>query len=289
MLWWRAQRSRRISRGPDGYERPKNPVDPARERTPEENVAALNYQSEEPEQDAGELARGAWSATVAIAGIFALVMLIGLVIFVGSHAGTSWHEWRAAPLQHAAGAGDVAEIGRLIERGADPNRAGPGGETPLIAALREGQLQGLEVLLAAGAVPTQDAIDVALRYRRRDALIAMIEAGADPDTRSAWSTKSLLEIATEQGDAELVKLLLEHGADPDAAPGESPFTMPALVIAANKGEAQIARLLLEHGADPTLRREGWTAADVALQAGHAEVAQMLRAAAKNTNEAGHSG
>ncbi len=281
MLWWRKKRPRRPSGRPDTYARPKAFVRSATARTPEENVAALNYQPDEPEQDAGEMARGAWTATVVVGAIFALVLIVGLFIFLGTHVSSAWGGWRGAPLQRAAEAGEVEEIQRLIDRGADPNRAGPDGETPLIAALRTGQQPVTETLLRVGAEPSQDAIDVAVRYERREGLIALIEAGADPDTRNTWSTKSLLEIAAEQGDADLAKLLLVHGADPDVAPKESPFTTPALFIAARNNEVEIARLLLEHGADPTLRRTGWTAAEVARNSGNQELARILLEAAQD--------
>jgi len=280
MLWWRKKRPRRPSGRPDTYERPKGPVRPMPVRTPEDNVGALNYQPDEPEQNAGEIARGAWTVTVVIAATFALALIIGLFILFGTQVRSAWQGWQGAPLQRAAAAGDMEEVQRLIDGGADPNRAGSDGETPLIAALRTDRPQATAALLAAGAEPSHDAIDVAVRYERRDGLIAMIEAGGDPDTRNSWSTKSLLEIATEQSDAGLVKLLLEHGADPDVAPDESPFTTPALFIAAANNEAEIALLLLDYGADPTLRRAGWTAVETARNAGNEELARILLEAAQ---------
>ena len=252
---------------------------PQKEVDPEQIVGALNYEPEEPEAEAGELARQAWSATIVIAVAFVSLMVITLLAYAGSSASATWRGWRADPLVRAAAEGNTNEMRALIERGADLNAAGRNGETPLVAAARNGQQEAAEMLLAAGAEPSEAAVNTALRYDQRDVLISLIEGGADPDTRSEWSVSSLLEIAARQGDAKLVELLLEHGADPDSAPGENPLGITALHIAINSDNREIVRLLLDHGADPLQKHQGWTALEVASRSGDEEMARMLREAA----------
>lgn len=77
--------------------------------------------------------------------------------------------------------------GFLLKNGADPNRGGKGGDTPLIAAARVGFDQAAEWLLSLGA-----KVDASNRM------------GETP-----------LIIAVQQRDVPLVRLLLSHGANPD--------------------------------------------------------------------------
>ena len=66
-----------------------------------------------------------------------------------------------AALVHAAMAGDLAELSRRLDEGADPNASAPvtdpiddfqRGTTALIAAAEEGQLEAVGLLLDCGAV-----------------------------------------------------------------------------------------------------------------------------------------
>lgn len=77
--------------------------------------------------------------------------------------------------------------GFLLNKGADPNVQGANGDTPLITAAKAGFDQAAIWLIGLGA-----AVDATNR------------AGETP-----------LIIAVQQRDLPMVKLLLEHGADPD--------------------------------------------------------------------------
>jgi len=79
--------------------------------------------------------------------------------------------------------------------------------------------------------------------------------------------------AVARGDAEIVKLLLENGADPNARQ-ESGF-VPLHEAAANGKEA-IARLLIEHGAKvDAAADDGKTAYDLAVARGQKAMAEWL--------------
>jgi ankyrin repeat protein len=72
-----------------------------------------------------------------------------------------------------------------------------------------------------------------------------------------------------------VELLLEKGAEVDLQGTYEGFT--ALMTAASEGLVDIVRVLLEHGADPSLvDKDGDTAASFAQQNGHAEVVALLQ-------------
>lgn len=77
--------------------------------------------------------------------------------------------------------------GFLLNKGADPNLPGKGGDTPLIAAARVDFVEAAQWLLGMGAKVDADN-----------------KMGETP-----------LIVAVQRRDAPLVKLLLDHGANPD--------------------------------------------------------------------------
>jgi ankyrin repeat protein len=133
----------------------------------------------------------------------------------------------------------VAFIRELLAIGADPNAPVDDGFPPLIAALGAGQP-------AAGATQRQDV-------------------------------------------AAIVALLLEYRADPHVR-GINDYT--ALHMAAALGRADIVRLLLDAGADPTLRTridERETPRELAEASGFREVAALLAASEGRAVRATESG
>jgi len=65
-----------------------------------------------------------------------------------------------------------------------------------------------------------------------------------------------LHRAAERGHLDVVKLLLEHGADPNVQDDEG--ETPLHHAAAWRDNVDIVRLLLEHGADPGTPASSWT-------------------------------
>jgi ankyrin repeat protein len=86
-----------------------------------------------------------------------------------------------------------------------------------------------------------------------------------------------LSIAAGLGKLEIVKLLLEKGANVNATDllGQTP-----LMIAAKEGHLEIVKLLLAKGAAPNAKNsEGKTALDFATKAGRTEVVNLLKSRA----------
>ena len=84
---------------------------------------------------------------------------------------------------------------------------------------------------------------------------------------------SLIEYAAEAGKLYAVKVALNRGGDPNQS---SRHYGSVLHAAAVKGHLQIVRLLVESGADATRPdASGRTAAQLAEEAGHGAVAQYL--------------
>ncbi|CAE7566545.1 mask, partial [Symbiodinium pilosum] len=82
-----------------------------------------------------------------------------------------------------------------------------------------------------------------------------------------------------KGDLNIVRLLLEAGANKNAT---DPENRTALMLAAETGHLEITRLLLEAGADKDLKTALCTTAlMVAAQKGHVEIARLLLDAGAN--------
>ena len=145
------------------------------------------------------------------------------------------------------------------------------GSTPLMFAARNGRVENARLLLDAGAdvnvkAPNGESALVLAGFSDQGKLGAfLLERGADPMAADAGYTA--LHTAVSRGDAELVKALCAHGADPNARltkgslqqrnlnfyslsaqlAGATPFW-----LAAKYGEVEIMRALADCGADPLL-------------------------------------
>src|SRR5690606_24149866 len=83
-----------------------------------------------------------------------------------------------------------------------------------------------------------------------DVVRRLLEAGAEADKPGADGQTALMIVA-RTGNVESARLLLEHGADPNAR--ETWRNQTAVIWAAAQKQPAMIRLLLEHGADPNAR------------------------------------
>lgn len=119
--------------------------------------------------------------------------------------------------------GDFEAVRALLEHAdADPDGFDGDGWAPLHLAARRGDPEIVGALLDAGA--DLDLLDRrngwtpllhAIHWHRRQAAATLIEAGAEVDGRSRSGTTPLF-LAASYGLEGVVRLLLEHGADPRA-------------------------------------------------------------------------
>ena len=149
-----------------------------------------------------------------------------------------------ATLHGAAAAGDAEQVRKLLAAGADPNARSAGGGAPLHFARWGGatDAEAARLLIEAGA-------DV----NGRD------DTGATPLHSAAWAPA-------------LAKLLVEHGADVNARNknGETPL------YSAARGDAEVVRLLIEHGAKAERPQRGYGSALMdAICCGEIEVVKAL--------------
>jgi uncharacterized protein len=104
----------------------------------------------------------------------------------------------------------------------------------------------------------------------------LIDAGADPNALTADGKANCLILAAQSWSEPAVAALLVGGANGNArADG-----VTALMVAARDGKANIVKLLLQSGADPSVRCGSFDASDYARYGGHDELAAELDAAAR---------
>jgi ankyrin repeat protein len=180
----------------------------------------------------------------------------------------------------------------LIERGADVNLANKGGWTPLYLATDNRNLEG-------GDYPTRVPDMDDLEY-----IELLLDAGADPnaqivestETRTVFTNQWLDEEgataflrASQSGDVALMRLLLEHGADPHLY---TKLGVTPLAVAAGIGwvegvtserspveTVEAVKMLLDLGIDPNYQADtGRTALHGAAHKGATEVVRILVAA-----------
>ena len=169
-----------------------------------------------------------------------LIICVLLAVFTSS---------KADPIHEAAESGDVDQIMKLLDGGADVNAPDLDG-TPLQWALLANQIDVARLLLKHGANPNVKGWD-----------------------------GTLLESAALNGNTPIVKVLLEHGANPNSGDRSTP-----LIRAVQKGSLEIVDLLLTQGADPSLATpDGTTPLHEAAQGGKLEIAMRLVDSGANVN------
>jgi uncharacterized protein len=108
----------------------------------------------------------------------------------------------------------------------------------------------------------------------------LLRLGADPDGGDYNDTVPFafvtpLGTAASRGNLDVVEVLLENGANPDAA---DPTGFTPLAHAASQGHADIVRALLAAGARTDVMTMTGTALDLARSGGHEAVVRLLEQA-----------
>jgi ankyrin repeat protein len=161
-----------------------------------------------------------------------------------------------SPLYLALGhAGNMVLAEWLLAHGADPND-----DESLYHSTELGHRDGLKLLLRHGArVAGTNALPRALDFNDHAAVELLLHAGADPNEgvgphpsgQPALVIPALPQAARRMCDARMIRLLLDHGADPEARWQG----LRAYALARVYGNAEAARLLAEAGADTALTAE----------------------------------
>ena len=170
--------------------------------------------------------------------------------------------------------------------------------TGLLAAAHKGNVAEIRKLLAAGNDANvrdgwgRTPVQVAAYGSHRDAIRALKAGGAD---MRAFDRQryDVITISAVKDDATTMRLAIELGGDPKAT--TSPYDGTALIAAAHLGHDEVVRNLLDAGANVDhINNPGWTALIEAVILGnggprHTECVRAILAAKANPNIADRQG
>jgi len=175
------------------------------------------------------------------------------------------------PLEIAAEKGQADAVRALIELKADVNAKDGDDSSPLSVAARGGSTEIIRMLLAHGASVDAKTFFNAVDEGRLEAAKMLAEAGAD--VGQIVNSKSPLQAASNRGDLEMAKWLIEKGAPIDRQQGTYRSPMHE---AAKEGHLNIIELLIAKGADVNVKaHNGVTPLHDAAKIGSLEIMKLL--------------
>ncbi|EWC44545.1 hypothetical protein DRE_06717 [Drechslerella stenobrocha 248] len=200
------------------------------------------------------------------------------------------------PLHQAAQGGRTEIVKLLLANGADPDARDSSGVSPLWTAAQKGSAEIVKLLLNLndaeplprpdGATPKVDPNVVTSDGKRTplhqaaqngcvDVVRILLERGADPDPRDQHGISPLWS-AAQGGFEEIVKMLLAtKGADAEVISTSGSNRRP-LHQAAQNGHTGVCKLLLAHGVQhEPLDNTNCSPLFFAAQGGHAEIVEIL--------------
>jgi ankyrin repeat protein len=231
--------------------------------------------------------------------------VVAMLLAHGARLNESDTQTGATPINEAAYRGHTAVIRYLLQF--HPNLAIPDkkGYGPLENAIRMGKEDSALLLLEPGAKVPDEAVETAIKRdesrlirellrRKEDGELdsgftpldlaassgsvnvtrVLLEGGADANAASR-NGATPLEDASLKGFESIVMLLLDRGAQVNQVNSDSGTT--ALYAAAAFGRDKVVKVLLERGANPSLcGRNGKTALQAAVENGYSGAAGLLR-------------
>ena len=150
----------------------------------------------------------------------------------------------------------------------------------LIHAALSGDLQEVRRLVSLGADVNftnrygVSALMVACLWDRQDIVRLLLEEGADTDAVEYAAGSDALLYACLSGNPCIVRLVLDAGATVDT---RNRFGRTPLMVAATVGDVEAVRLLMDRGADlNAVDNSGSNALQIAMDQGFEEVAAILK-------------
>lgn len=149
---------------------------------------------------------------------------------------------------------DIETANMLLNRGADLTIKDKHGDTALHLAVQSGNAKAIKLLLDYGAnINALDgngrtAIFLALTHKSFDNMAMLLKRGADITIKDSYGA-TIFHWAVDHGMFKAAELLLQHDADVDARAGGLCPRTPLRAAILNRN-VDMVRLLLEHGADP---------------------------------------
>lgn len=153
------------------------------------------------------------------------------------------------PLLYAVEGGHVDVARLLVSKGADVNQSARGTYNPLMMAVYRSNVEMMKLLAENGARIENRYLSMAIVHGSPSAVRFLLEQGANPNG--------------------------SYPVTPDPKqPGPKPVAV--IIMAGQRGDPEILRLLIEHGADLKVRdQNGWSALRWAKSAKKMEAAKVL--------------
>jgi ankyrin repeat protein len=241
--------------------------------------------SRTPESDDAELAR-------AVRRLIQLFVALGILLVIGIVGLIVWLQrgQSGQKLLDAVEKNQPTLVAGLLNGSVDANTANEDGVSALMLASYHGFKPITEMLLQHGAKVDvkNNRQETALRLAgstHPDIVKLLLEHGADPNVRDFYG-KTLLVSVCEAGadrDPETLRLLLDHGADPNIG-GDNGAPLLYAINLGEHGNVEIVRVLLAHGAKPDAKDRTQTPALMcAVDKHNVEIVKALIASKVNLN------
>ena len=179
---------------------------------------------------------------------------------------------------------DSSAISTLLLRGFDPNVRDAQGQVGITLALKLDALRAVQALLQSPKLQLEalnahgeSALMLAAIKGHTDIVKTLIARKADIN-KTGWTPLHYAASGVQSQQTAIVALLLEHHAYIDAG---SPNGSTPLMMAAQYGTREVVKLLLDEGADPALKNQlGLSATDFAARAERPELVEAIAAAVR---------
>ena len=197
--------------------------------------------------DANHLSRDKWSALVECVNNGSLE-LIGILLDAGADIDMKT-QFGWTPIMHVAYRGDLSVVELLLSKGASLAESSPRDETVILLASAAGSAEIVKLLLENGCPPDSRWSRKAQKEVEDREVVA---AGAGQPLAQRRATRLLklgwtpLMVACQVGNLEIVKLLVEAGANPEA---KNPTFKTALGVAEENGRSDIIEYLVDKFGD----------------------------------------
>ncbi|XP_066468012.1 ankyrin repeat and SOCS box protein 3 isoform X2 [Tiliqua scincoides] len=187
----------------------------------------------------------------------------------------------SCPLHLSVDRGHLECVAILLKSGADPNQVTHDETTPLFLAVGSGHTDVIKLLLQYGANVNGphcwsgwNSLHQAAFQRYPEILKLLLDRGANKESEDDFGITPLF-IAAQYGQLECLRILISYGANINC---QAKDQATPLFIAAQEGKGRCVELLLSSGADPNqyCNEEEWQLPiHAAAQMGHSNILQSL--------------
>ncbi|KAJ0002525.1 hypothetical protein NQD34_007674 [Periophthalmus magnuspinnatus] len=182
------------------------------------------------------------------------------------------------PLHVSVEKGFIENTTLLLKHGANPDAPDEDEDTPMFTAIRLGRSDLVELLLSSGSRVNQEGchgrcpLHEASKLGNSTLVDLLLKSGARPDPRSHYGLTPLA-LAAQGSHRAVIESLLRKGADVLSQANDE---ASILFEASAHGDPEMIRLLLEYGADPNVpKHSGHLPIHRVAHRGHLQALKLL--------------